>query len=235
MEIERVENESNLWDSPLAYQSVDESQDSTDRSSLYYFTATSTLSESSQSYWGMESTDGGTAVTEFEYICNIESGEGLEEKRDPQEVALQILDTLNKLEMELASTDDWDSYETQTCGSEESPWEQDRVHPTLNYKYKPINSFFERKSACTKNITQQVLKDEDLEANNQVVVEMQQSLTQFASNTQQENTSCTQRQLTLNGSCFGTSQLDLGKAMQQIELSRRGFYPRRDVIKWYGI
>jgi hypothetical protein len=23
--------------------------------------------------------------------------------------------------------------------------------------------------------------------------------------------------------------------MQQIELSRRGFYPRRDVIKWYGI
>jgi len=103
----------------------------------------------------------------------------------------------------------------------------------MKYKYKPINLFFERKS--TTNTTIQALDDNDLEANDQVVVEMQKLLTQCASNTQQENTSRTHRQLTLNGSCFGISQLDLGKAMKQIELSRRGFYPRRDKIKWEGI
>jgi hypothetical protein len=81
----------------------------------------------------------------------------VESKQDPREVAEQLFETLNKLELELTRADDLealhDSYEIYSCGSEsdESSWEQERIHPTMKFKYKPINLFFERKS--TNKIT----------------------------------------------------------------------------------
>jgi hypothetical protein len=75
------------------------------------------------------------------------------------------------------------------------------------------------------------LEDDDLGAQNKVVLEMQQLLAQFALNIQHDNKHHTRRQLTLVGNCLGKPQPP-GRAIRQIELSRRGFYPRRDVIKW---
>jgi hypothetical protein len=157
--IERMDDNTDLWASPMAHSSMDESRAST-TGSTFYFTAASKLTTSTQdSFWGLESNDGCT-VDEIEDHCSFTTtGPAVENKQDHQIMALQLLEILDKLEMDSSWNEDnpptrmlRDSNETQSCGSEES-WQQERIHSTLQFKYKPINAYFERKSTTQTNHT----------------------------------------------------------------------------------
>jgi hypothetical protein len=133
--IEREEYKPHQCASPMAISKMDKSRGSTD-DSLFYFTAASELSGSSQeSHWGLESTDGGSA-DEFDYICDLKTGDvavvckkageivAMESNQDPQEVSRQPSETTpNILESDLTCIEDLsalcDTFEIQSCGSEE--------------------------------------------------------------------------------------------------------------------
>jgi hypothetical protein len=123
MGIEREECEPDQWASPMAISKMDKSRGSTN-DSLFYFTAASELSGSSQeSHWGLESTDGGSA-DEFNYICDLKTGDvAVVSKKDPQDVVIwqQPRENLDTLEAEPTCTDKLsptrsllDSFETQS-------------------------------------------------------------------------------------------------------------------------
>jgi hypothetical protein len=74
MEIEREKDKPDQWASPLAPSNMDESRGSTNES-LFYFTAASALSTTTQeSGWGLESFEEDTAK-DFDYICDLETGD----------------------------------------------------------------------------------------------------------------------------------------------------------------
>lgn len=269
MEIEREEDEPDQWASPMAFSKMDESQGST-VDSLFYFTAVSELSGSSQeSYWGLESTDGSTAE-EFDYVCHPVTGEVavvckqaerdainkidevvMESKRDPREVVEQLFETLNRLESDLIHAEDRslrDSYEVYSCGSDESSWEQERVHPTLQYKYKPINLFFERKSTNTKTtpISKPTMTTTPPTVAANGLAKREVVSRSYLGVTRQTiaRLLTLQRYLAITMSswklplltiqiCNGVQKIQhIGKAIDKVALLRRCFFPRRDVIKW---
>jgi beta-galactosidase GanA len=108
MGIEREEYEPDQWASPMAISKMDKSRGSTN-DLLFYFTAASELSGSTQeSHWGLESTDGGS-TDEFNYICDLKTGDvAVVSKKDPQDVVIwqQPGENLDTLEAEPTCTDE---------------------------------------------------------------------------------------------------------------------------------
>jgi hypothetical protein len=176
----------------------------------------------------------------------------VEEKRDPQEVAQQLLETLNKLEAELSYPSPisalLNSYETSSDGSEDS-WEQERSHPTLQYKYRPINLYFERKSTTktqTIGTSTETIQSKTVAAR---IANKKGSKRPYLGVTRQVISGLLdiQREMEEHKKTWKMPQLSesvrncvqkmqqIGKAIQQITLLRRCFFPRRDVIKWESI
>jgi hypothetical protein len=235
--IEREGNEKDQWVSPTAKSSNDEDQ------SLFYFTATSILSASTQeSYWGlMESIDGST-VKEYKDTCNLTSDES---KRDHHEVVWQLFETINKLELELTGIEDMsslDSCDTQSCGSDETNWEQVRIHPTMRYKYKPINLFFERK--CTSKTStpigehtmttqvQNVATNGSTMRGDRPYLGVTQQIISRLLVPHRDMALFMEEAMGYSNSRNRQDKKQLGKATQIQALLRRCFFPRRDVIRW---
>jgi hypothetical protein len=225
--IERVENETGQWASPIAHLSLEESQESTVRS-LYYFTAASELSTSTQeSFWGLDSTNDGVD----EDIGNSVNLDGT----DLIEMESESIRNPSPIRALLESYE----YDLDSSGSEQS-WNQERSHPTLKMKYKPINTFFEKN--CTKPLV-----STQPQAVATIVLNKRRKNWPYLGGIKQliSRLFMTRGELAIITSSWKMPRLTkqicnraqniqqmLGKAMQQVILLRRCFFPRRDVIKW---
>jgi hypothetical protein len=256
MTFEREENELDQWASPLAPTNMDESRGSAD-DSLFYFTAESARSMSTQeSYWGLESIVVGTSedMEDNEDNCNPELGDlAVMDEEDRQEMVQQFFMLLGTPESDSTCTDvlsparALDSFDVQSFGSEESSWEQERVHPTLCFKYKPINTYFERKSTHEKTTSNHgmtmklhtVVASVELRRATkrqclQLAVTKQSLSSMISQQTALESISQTWKRLKRVTIHIGNRLYKMqciGRAIQQVALLRRCFYPRRDVIK----
>lgn len=150
-----------------------------------------------------------------------------------REMARQFWEVYELLELDSSH----DSQGTVSTGSsrepDNKPWDQIQTLRETTFRCKPINIYFERKSQIEIGIRATKRGDgakycifEKIKQFWQGLIEMQSTFQAF-----EYNNPRTWRQH-LQGTATSGYPTWNGKAMQQVALLRRCFFPRRDVIRW---